>query len=209
VGKPIAQLGDNKSRAAHERIASVLGNYLGLPVPPVTLWDRSGVASVEASACVVAWAFRPVYPLAVGVPHLTASERMHVGPVLSALVPFDFWVADTDRKSDHLLIGSPQGGRPAPIASIDYSNSMSFQWDRADHPNTGSPWFKTEWPKLGIVIDRLEMDQSIEKIENFDDQHIYDIVAEVPESFLPVTRRDIIIQNLISRKSRVRSMIGL
>jgi hypothetical protein len=209
VGKPVALLADDKSRAAHEKIASDLGYRLGLPILPVLLWDRSGTPGVEPAACVVAWAFRPVYPLAAGAPLLTDAERLAVQPALSALLAFDFWVADTDRKSDHVVITVPRGGRPAAIGSIDYSNSMSFTWDCPDHPSTGSFWYQHEWPRLGLLVDADALAQAIERIENFDHDQIVEVVSNVPNMFLPIARRDIIIQNLTSRQSRIGSMIKI
>lgn len=208
VGKPMVILGDGKSRAAHERIAFELGYRLGLPVLPVLLWDRSGIAGAEPHACVMAWAFKPVSPLNIGVAALAVAERSAIAPEMSALIAFDFWLADTDRKSDHVVITKAPGRHPA-IATLDYSNSMSHVWDCDNHPATSSDWFRNEWGGLGIPFDAAAFDQSLTAIENFPDEQIRDIVGNVPSAFLPNDPKRFIISNLTSRKSHLRQMIKI
>lgn len=206
VGKPFVQLGDDKSRAAHEKIVSDLGYRLRLPVLPVLLWDRAG--EPEPCACVVAWAFQPVWPLAQGVATLTPDEKAAIAPAMSAMIPFDYWVGDTDRKGDHVVITSPHGGKPAAIGCIDYSNSLSFAWDAHDHASTGSAWHRNGWG-LNLPLDHEAFEQSLELIENFDVNQIEDIVGYIPTDYLPAVRRDLVVQNLVSRRSRLRGMIQL
>lgn len=56
VAKPGRLIGDKCLRAMHEKIVSDLAYVLGLPVPPVILWDR-GAGHDDRYCAVSAWAF--------------------------------------------------------------------------------------------------------------------------------------------------------
>src|SRR5206468_12857702 len=127
---PVAQ----HPRAAHEKIAADLAYDLGLPLPPVVLWEyvhagpqEERYMAISAEAFPNAHMWRQVLTL----PPLLQRVHPQLKWVCSAMAPFDTWVDNTDRHNDgNLLLTEDVSVQPAllRVAFIDYANSLSMTW---------------------------------------------------------------------------------
>ena len=132
VAKPGIAKTDGVPRAAHEKIASDLAYFLGLPVPPAVLWHRVPCPSGAHPFCVIsATAF--IQPLDLG-----PSMHLIVGPLLddarwitSAIAAFDSWIGAQDRHLGNAIIDADTSAG-LKMAFIDYSYSLSHTW--RNHP---------------------------------------------------------------------------
>ncbi len=193
--------GGAKARSAIEKIVSDLAYHLEFPVPPIVLWDRQQVDG-ERHFCLVAWAFEPAMTWDEAQQHLSEEERNELIATFSAAQAFETWISAHDRGGKHILV-NVEPTLPAPrIAFIDYAYSLSHKWDGPNHPDPGAPF-------VPASADKTIVAQAAESIEKLDESQINRIVSRVPESFLPMEKRDIILENLLSRRSSLRDLLRL
>jgi hypothetical protein len=121
--------------AAHEKIASDLAYHLGLPVPPVMLWERADASDTEHQWCSIsAWAFPGARKFGeVGT--VPEQNRGRAAAALSAMTAFDAWIGVEDRNNDNLIIDGDYGSSQ-PIACVDYSWSLSKMWTKGNYPRS-------------------------------------------------------------------------
>lgn len=117
LAKPGVKKSDAIARAAHEKIASDLAYHLGLPVPPVILWDRGEDCESERYVSVSAWAFSPALSWQEVQGQLTHAHKSQAAPIVSAVLAFETWISAEDRKSDHVLAKCCGNGQP-PLARL-------------------------------------------------------------------------------------------
>jgi hypothetical protein len=197
-------------RAAHEKIAADLAFDLALPLPPAILHSWSDPAPVGAERF-VAFSLIPflsVFPwrLVAAIPGLATQFKLELREVASVLVPFDTWVDNRDRANDGNLLVSKLVADSAPlqVAYIGYSYSMLYGWRASD--------YRTMTP-IGIYptdqkdADIASMESALKEVENLPDQNVRDIVTRIGDSFLSPADRDLIIEGLLYRKSRVRASL--
>jgi hypothetical protein len=203
LAKPGMQKVDGIPRAAHEKIASDLAFELGLPVPPVILWDRqsAGDPNRERYVAISAWAFTPALSWDEGSKNLSEDSRKQASVVVSAMLPFETWISAQDRKSDHLLI-KVVGGR-LEVAFIDYAFSLSQSWPGIDANVGQSPSY------VPVVRDNAAIGAVSDRILNFGNDKIKTIIERIPNEYLPQSRREIIIANLLSRRNKIKRIMGL
>jgi hypothetical protein len=96
-GKPGAT---NPHTAATEKIVADLAHVIGLPVPPVTLWDRGATTGEPRYVAVSVWAFASPLTWAQGSHLLTPQQRELLIPLASAMIPFEMWIDAQDRQND-------------------------------------------------------------------------------------------------------------
>lgn len=200
VAKPSS---DTKPRAAIEKIASDLAYHLDLPVPAVLLWDRGEGTHDLRYFALIAWAFQPFLVWDKATDSLSDSEKAALTPVFSAIKVFELWISAEDRGSKHTLVYVQDTNRGPQIAFIDYAHSLCHRWDRKEYPDQKNRSF------MPLSEDRNTVVQVIEKIENLDDGLIERIVNRIPENYLSSQKRDIIIQNLLSRRPNLRAMLKI
>ena len=104
VAKPGRRIGDKCLRAAHENIASDLAYVLGLPLPPVILWDRGANFPGERYCAISAWAFAKIVEWPQASPMLAKEQIEGAGRTAGAMRAFDTWIAASDRKASHILV---------------------------------------------------------------------------------------------------------
>jgi hypothetical protein len=184
VVKPGEKKSDNKFRAALEKIASDLAFELGVAVQPVILWDRGKVdANQEQYVCLTAWAFEPPFTWDEAQGNLGADECLKAASAISAIWPFETWIAAQDRGGKHLLVSLPNAGDVPQTANIDYAFSMLDVW-RNDpaHPKIEKPGWRAPIPP-----DQKAIMEVIDRIEGFSKTKIEEIVDSMPEEVVPVS----------------------
>ena len=198
LAKPGVKKADGVPRAAHEKIASDLAYHLGLPVPPVVLWNRGEIADAERYVCISAWAFGQ--SLTWSEAKLTDAEMHDAAQAVSA---FDAWISAQDRKDDHLLVNGEKTEERIQIASIDYAYSMSYGWKTSADPDGQPRGFMPVDRHADAVRDIAE------KIGSSDKAIIKEVVERIPNEYLSEERCRIIVGNLVRRQPRVVDILGL
>jgi hypothetical protein len=201
VVKPGEKKTDDKCRAALEKIASDLAYELGLSVPPVILWDRGSVpTNQEQYVCLVAWAFEPALTWEEAETGLGTADRQKAARDICAIWPFETWIAATDRGGKHLLVSLPNAGDVPQTANIDYAFSMVEVWgNNLAHPDVVKPGWCAPVPQ-----DRVTIMEVVERIEKLAATTIRKIVDEIPDGFLPKSKKEVIIANLLNRQQKIR-----
>ncbi len=202
LGKPGVVKNDGIARAAHEKIASDLAFHLGLPIPPVTLFDRGVACAGERYVCVSAWAFEQPFTWDQAQGKFTPAHRAEAGPIVAAMLAFETWISAEDRKSDHVLVQVTDGA-PIQLAFIDYAYSLSKAWPDSN-TQVGAAHQYMPVPRddtfVCIVADR---------IARFDEQLIRELISRIPTNYLTDQKKRIIIGNLTARAKRIHELLGL
>ncbi len=128
VAKPGALINDRCLRAAHEKIVSDLAYVLGLPIPPVVLWDRGEGHVGARHAAISAWAFPRANEWPVARPRLNPAQIEKAKQIAGAMRAFDTWIAASDRKGDHVLVSDDGIEDTISLAQIDYAFALSYEW---------------------------------------------------------------------------------
>jgi len=190
-------------RAAHEKIAADLAYELGLPVPPVILWQR-GRQSMSISGL----AFPRALPWGAIPPSLRGQLLPRLSAVASAMATFDSWLANMDRQNDGNLLLSEDDSVTPPIlrvAYLDFANSMAYRWAQKER------WKLDDavacYPD-SVPLDGTSLRAAIQEIEKFPHTTIEEIVTRIPEEFLSVPHRTTILEGLLHRQPRVRGMMA-
>jgi hypothetical protein len=203
VLKPGKKETDGKNRAAIEKIASDLGFELGLAVAPVILWDRGNVPDdQERYACLIAWAFEPAFTWEESEHGLGTADRNKAARDVSAIWPFETWIAATDRGGKHLLVSLPNADDVPQTANIDYAFSMLYVW--GNDPAHGS-LAKPNWC-APVPPDQAAIMEIIDRIEKFQETTLRKIIDDIPEGFLQKSQKEIIIVNLLNRQRKIRAI---
>ncbi|MFI5012714.1 MAG: hypothetical protein ACHQAY_10225 [Hyphomicrobiales bacterium] len=206
VAKPGALISDRCLRAAHEKIAADLAYVLGLPVPPVILWDR-GDAFVGDRYCAISMmAFTKDNEWDGAAPHLTADQISQAMFAAGAMTAFDTWLAASDRKTNHVLVDDNGDQATLGLAYIDYAFSMSYEW-LIGQGGTGAEPRPTYPDKIGFSLNATR--SVVEAIEKIDESVITKIVNRIPASYFIDNAEGVILSALLMRRTLLRSWLGL
>lgn len=201
VQKPGHGSPSNPHTAATEKIVADLAAVIGLPIPPVTLWDRG--AGDPQYVAVSAWAFEQPLTWQQGEKFLNPQERAHLVRAASAVLPFEAWISAQDRQNaGNVLITLDPGGQPMG-AWIDYAFALDHSWRGNNH--AACP-VGALYPPLGAAADGAVMKQVADEIVAIDNGTIEGIINRIPSSYLPRPVADNIITNLKSRRAVVRAV---
>jgi len=205
AAKPGEPKADGVCRAAHEKIAFDLAHELDFPVPPVILWDRGDGQGVNRYLAISAWAFQQCasWDAACSKGTVSESDKASISEPCSAMRVFHTWIGDCDRKTEHVQVDEDSPDGDLAIAFIDHAYSMSQQWKGPDAAIQPSPHY------MPLPEEREAMLQAVERIEVLSDEEIKRIVERIPETYLPAAEKGHIIANLISRKAKLRQILGL
>ena len=200
----------NRPIAACEKIASDLAYELGLPVPPVTLFERPKVPigqaryhSVSAPPFVVVhrWDAVKVNRAAMRIVDACAA------PAMSAMVAFDTWLECEDHNNHpgNLLLTTGAGATPTVhMAWIDYAAGLANAWRvRGCISSFVAPMY---YPAL--KADVATMRETIDAIQAVPDTTIQRIVMRIPNVFLGQTDSHLIMQGLRLRRDNLRRILG-
>jgi hypothetical protein len=206
VAKPGALLTDRCLRAAHEKIASDLAYLLGLPVPPVTLWDRGESHVGDRHCAVSAFAFPKYIEWQVALPTLTAQQKELAKISAGAMRAFDTWIAASDRKGSHVLVRDDRDPTQLALAQIDYAFALSFETEIGRRPKQADP--RQPFPdQVGFDADAgAKIAHAIIALE---DRQIADIVNRIPGGYFIDNAKEVIISSLFRRRSQIYSLLGL
>lgn len=202
VGKPCKR-DDNVCHAAHEKIVADLAYHVGLPIPPVILWDRQDDTLPQRYACISAWAFPDALHWGQVEGSLTEAQKESTRPIFSAMLPFETWVSAEDRKREHTLVHVDRSGGAPALAFIDYSFSLSKGWKEEKSKLLAAQQF--------LPVNRADdhILQVIEIIGKILPETIDMIVDRIPEQYLDSLKKDVIKSNLKDRAGRIQAMLGL
>jgi hypothetical protein len=202
VQKPGHDHPENPCTAATEKIVADLAHHLGLPVPPVTLWDRGPSAGAPRYVAVSAWAYTAPLQWGQVEPHLTANQRAALVPWASVMLPFEAWIGAQDRQNaGNVLVALAAGGETLG-AWIDYAFSLDHTW-KGTHIQQCH--VAPLYPPLGSAM-RDVSEELADKVAAMDNAAIEGIVNRVPSEYLPRPVADNIIRNLISRRAGLRGL---
>jgi hypothetical protein len=194
-------MSDSLCRAAHEKIAFGLGRLLSLPVAPVVLWDRGLEKSENRYLAISARLFdHAIHWTNSAVAALPVKEREKGIALFSAMHVFYTWIADRDRNESAALIdGNEAADGRLRVGFIDHDKSLS---EHAVWPDN-----VTRYPR--DADDRKAMSKLATEISVLKAEQIQTVVNLVPIPYLPVEKRLSIAKNLIDRKDRLHSLLGL
>lgn len=201
VAKPGAVINDRCLRAAHEKIVSDLAYVLGLPIPPVALWDRGENFVGHRYCAVSAWAFGPVAEWQTIVGRLTPAQIAIAKRAAGAIRAFDTWIAATDRKDSHVLVRDDNDQGRLGLAHIDYAFALSYEWGGVAG-RQGDP--RQPFPS-GIGYDPDACREVAQDIENMEETRIVEIVNRIPREYFVDSFRDTIIKELLARRGTVKA----
>lgn len=122
------------------------------------------------------------------------------------MAAFDTWLDNEDRANDgNLLVNkNTDDGKPTCFAYIDYSYSMAKLWRGGKYTNiVPRPIFPTDAKDANVEI----ISRAISRIESLSETAIREIVNRVPDDFLSPADRDLIIEGLLHRQTRIRPVL--
>lgn len=198
-GPPKAQ--DDWCRAANEKLAFDLAHMLDLPVPPVLLWNEGMPAQFKRGRSISAWAFG--HPLDWDKAPITEPMCESARPLFSAIRVFHAWISDGDRGPHNSLVNQDSLAGELELAFVDHDNGMSYVWDTENSPLGPSHEY--------MPVRRMQevMVQTADRIAALPDQEVQWVVERIPGPYLPEPKRKYVLSNLLSRKGRLRAMLGL
>jgi hypothetical protein len=206
VAKPGETIGDRCLRAAHEKIVSDLAYVLGLPVPPVTLWDRGDTIAGDGRNCAIsAWAFASPIEWQHFRGKITPAQAALGGMAAGAMRVFDTWIAASDRKADHVLVSDDGDTATLKLAYIDYAFALSHEWIGPGNRGVDP---RPAWPD-GVPVDTAASQAVLLAIDGLDELQIAEIVNRIPAGCFVDGARDAIIKGLLERRPHLKGWLGL
>ncbi len=202
VAKPGPPKGrDDWCRAANEKLAFDLAHKLDLPVPPVVLWNEGMPAQFKCGRSISAWAFR--CPLDWDKAPITEPVCESARSLFSAMRVFHAWISDGDRGPHNSLVNQDSLAGELELAFVDHDNGMSYVWDTENSPLGPSHEY--------MPVRRMQevMVQTADRIAALPDQEVQRLLERIPKPYLPEPKRRYVLNNLLSRKGRMRAMLGL
>jgi hypothetical protein len=206
VAKPGATITDRCLRAAHEKIVSDLAYLLGLPVPPVILWDRGEAHVGDRNCAISAIAFTKDAEWQSAFPTLTPQQKEWAKCCAGAMRAFDTWIAASDRKGSHVLVEDDGDHSKLALAQIDYAFALSYELGIGPGAKGADP--RQAFPDQ-VGFDATAGSQVVEAILSLEDRQIAHIVNRVPAEYFGGDARNIIISALLSRRLELKSWLGL
>lgn len=208
--KPSKAKRDQVPRAAHEKIAADLACDLSLPVPPVLLWERSGVAAGEETKCAISYVpFNPAHKWGhiAAMPATATRLSQALTNAASAMAALDTWLDNRDRAANpgNLIVNGDGIVEPVRYAYIDYSYSMSYGWKDGPVPPVAGvigPYPPT------VKVDISVLAASVQAIESLHADVIKEVVGRIPDAFMTPVRRAVVIDGLLKRRTDLRAALS-
>jgi hypothetical protein len=192
--------------AAHEKIASDLAYMLGIPVPPVALWqhpDSGELYSISAAAFKQPINWDEARILNV----LTSKFRKNARPILSAGFVFHSWIGDKDHGENpgNVLVNANSSPEHPGLAFVDHCLSMSYKWSGFEEDF--AVW---DGPYYGLQRNRMDVDvltDCVGRIMRLSKEDIVATVRRIPPAYLPTQDADLICQGLLARRERLSALL--
>jgi len=192
--------------AAHEKIAADLGHQLGIPVPPVALWQQSDTGSLysisaEAFPQHVSWDQARI------LGHLTTEFRKNARPILSAGYLFHAWIGDRDHGENpgNVVVNTDSSEMRPALAFVDHCLSMSYKGSWFDAPFTVGDGTYYGLRREEMARDVLK--DCVGRIMRLPESEIDTIVRRVPEAYLPQVDADLICRGLLARREQLSTLL--
>jgi hypothetical protein len=205
VAKPGIMINDRCLRAAHEKIVSDLAYVLGLPVPPVVLWDRGEAHAGARYTAISAWAFPKANEWHVVKPRLNPAQIEAAKRIAGAMRAFDTWIAASDRKGDHVLVSDDGVTDTISVAQIDYAFALSYEWcgvvSQQAEPRPAFP--------DGVGFGRDACDEIADRIERLEEPRIVEIIYRIPADYYSAVpgAKDVISLQLVQRRGALKGWL--
>jgi len=206
VAKPGAMLADRCLRAAHEKIVSDLAYLLGLPIPPVILWDRGEAHVGDRNCAISAIAFTKYVEWQRAMPTLTPKQKEMARNAAGGMRAFDTWVAASDRKGSHVLVEDDGDQTKLGLAQIDYAFALSYETLIGRQPRQADP--RPAFPD-NVNFDVGATAAVTNAILALEEKQIAEIVNRIPARYFIENARDVIISSLFGRRIALKSLLGL
>jgi hypothetical protein len=198
-----ARVLNNPFTAATEKIVADLAYVLGLPVPPVTLWDRGQSAGAPRFVCISAWAFEQTLQWGQAEAGVTELQRNALLAWASAMMPFEAWISAQDRQNPgNMVVGLSPAGEIGG-AWIDYAFSLDHIW--RGNIVAGCAILPLYPPFANPEEEMVKM--TVDRISGLDDAVIEGIVNRIPAEFLPRPVAENVIRNLLARRAEVTTLL--
>jgi len=187
--------------AAHEFLASELGNILNVPVPPVGFWwnnDEPYALSIRAFPEPITWG--------ESLPNLTPADHQSLYPVFSRSCVFHTWIADVDHfgHPGNLAVDarSPPGG--VRISFIDHAFAFTHSQRTADAPAAMPPHYYMAMTDM----QRAAIAATIERVNDISRDDCKALISRVPADFLPQAVASMILDCLMRRAKELTLAFG-
>lgn len=215
--KPANAHGDEAThcRAAREKIASDLSYDLGLGLPPAQLTIRDAPPPGCTPHVVISllqyskqWPWSAIKAVPVDESPTGAALAQALSRC-SPLLAFDTWTDQQDHNDhpDNIVWGyDPSHLGASAIIFLDYANSMGFggSWAAGGWQNVTKPqWMPLMLQHLNAALLR----QTVERIENFEEAAIRDIVNRVPDDYLSQAHKTTVLDGLLGRRGLIRNVL--
>ncbi|MCP3136969.1 hypothetical protein [Pyxidicoccus xibeiensis] len=196
-------------RAAIEKICADLAYELDLPVPPAILWRASKKLDLPIKTLSVSlFPFDgPIVPWGAVEDDPASVEHLlpHFLEPGSALVAFDSWVGNTDRKNPgNLIFKEEEDPSLVRVAYIDFAGSLMFGLSAGADPSAVAPVLA--YPDAS-QLDVHVLKTTIEAIERLPRSKIGEIVGRIPDEFLSASQKHGIQSGLVERQSTLRASL--
>jgi hypothetical protein len=201
VQKPGHAHPTNPYTAATEKIVADLAAIIGLPIPPVTLWDRGSALGAPQYVAVSAWAFEQPLTWGQVQQSLNAQQRAQLIQPASAIIPFEAWICAQDRQNPGNMLVTVEN-ETVLGAWIDYAFALDHVWKGN---NNAACAVGPIYPPIGAA-DVNVMKQTADEIAAINSHAIEQIINRIPPSYLPHGVANSIISNLILRRTAVQAM---
>ena len=206
---------DGKCWAAREKIAADLAHELGLPVPPAILWRQADrlphvephvVITLIGHPNLIEWT--RVRYLGARPPGTNEPDARKAFAACSGVLAFDTWLDQHEHARQHAgnLVWGYGSADEAQITFLDYASALGADgsWESGGWRSVVVPAFD---PFLLAALDRVWLRRTVDAIELVSDERIKEIVARIPEDFLPPSEKDMLQKALTGRRGLVRETL--
>jgi hypothetical protein len=197
--KESGELGLAKPMYVHQEVlAYLLATELNLAVPEMRIETVEaktvGISLSWGSTSLDITKFRRDYPTDFNSSGMAAARKRACG-----LLALHAWVANEDHKDDHVV--AKPGSQPGTyeLASIDWAFAFKPAPLKANISINGPPCLMDK-----AMGDWAVLSEAISRIESLPDEKIKELIYSIPAGVLPVTDKERIFAELVSRKVKLR-----
>jgi len=196
--------------AAHEKIASDLGQLLGLPIPPVSLSRRTAGTGMAPVVAISYEALPQGRPWAQAENLLTPEIKATIRATMSAMWAFHAWVNDSDHNwNPGNIIVELHATEPTRLAFIDYSFALSKYWNPPAPPVAPMPLFPWhERPGDYAPCDDAAMHEIITRIEKLSLRDFDTLIKRIPADCLATELAGRLVDGLEARRHDLRKILN-
>lgn len=197
----------NSPRAANEKIVADLAHELGFSVPPVLLHRRAGVLRGEETRCCLSLVMYPeqyewglifgITGMPPPIPQIIRTSMTRYSETLA----LDLWIGQTDQKNANSVILGVDPANQADTAFLFHDHVFAL--------NHGNRWAGAERGRIEMVplpqifrdaISKPRLREGAMRVAELPDETISAIVSRIPDDYMTMAHREIVLAGLIGRK---------